>query len=195
MRLAAQVRRHGRRRSVFHLFRLLRDDREGTAVIEFALIAVPFLMLLFALFETAFLYFMNQHLDNAVQLAARRIATGQYTNANADKDKIKLFICNQIVFLIDCPSAVKVDVSKLEEFDRPKAPIVDGRFDDSKFGFEAGGAGEVTLLRAAFEYKIFTPFVSMGSAALSNGKILIMSTAAFRTEPIAGETIFERKGS
>ena len=56
--------------------RYLKDSSGATAV-EFAIVSVPFLGLLFAIFETALVFFTAQSVEAATSEAARRIMTGQ----------------------------------------------------------------------------------------------------------------------
>jgi hypothetical protein len=62
------------------LLRFRRDER-GATVIEFGLVALPFFGLLFAIIETALVFFAGQALETAVSNAARLIRTGQAQSA------------------------------------------------------------------------------------------------------------------
>ena len=53
-----------------------RDERGATAI-EFALLALPFFTLIFAILETSIVFLAGQILDSAVQDASRKIRTGQ----------------------------------------------------------------------------------------------------------------------
>ncbi len=52
-------------------------DRSGATAVEFAMVSVPFLGLLFAIFQTAYLLMVQSAMDSAAGLAARNIMTGQ----------------------------------------------------------------------------------------------------------------------
>ena len=56
--------------------RLLRQQ-DGAAAIEFGLVAAPFLALVFAILETAIVFFAGQALETAAADSARLIMTGQ----------------------------------------------------------------------------------------------------------------------
>src|SRR5262245_7928851 len=56
--------------------RLIRQQ-DGAAAIEFGLVAAPFLALLFAIMETAIVFFAGQALETAAADSARLIMTGQ----------------------------------------------------------------------------------------------------------------------
>jgi hypothetical protein len=60
-------------------------DRRGVAALEFGMVSIPFLGLLCAIFETAFVYYNHEVFDNAVANVARQILVNQYasqTNAS-----------------------------------------------------------------------------------------------------------------
>src|SRR5712692_11914383 len=54
---------------------LCRED--GAAAVEFALVAAPFLALIFAIIETALVFFAGQYLETVVADSSRLIMTGQ----------------------------------------------------------------------------------------------------------------------
>jgi Flp pilus assembly protein TadG len=50
---------------------------DGIAAVEFGIVAAPFLALMFAIMETAIVFFASQTLETAVADSARLIMTGQ----------------------------------------------------------------------------------------------------------------------
>lgn len=60
------------------LFGRFARSRKGVAAIEFGMVAIPFLALLCAIFETAFVFFVHESFDAAVETVAREVATNQY---------------------------------------------------------------------------------------------------------------------
>jgi len=59
-------------------------DRRGVAALEFGMISIPFLGLLCAIFETAFVYYNHEVFDNAVANVARQILVNQYETQKPD---------------------------------------------------------------------------------------------------------------
>ena len=59
------------------LLRRFRGDRSGATAVEFAMVSVPFFGLLFAIFQTAFVFLAQEGLDAATTAAARQLMTGQ----------------------------------------------------------------------------------------------------------------------
>ena len=56
--------------------RFVRTD-DGAAAVEFAMVAAPFIAIIFAIFETAIVFFAGQVLEVAMADSARLIMTGQ----------------------------------------------------------------------------------------------------------------------
>src|SRR5712671_2242535 len=67
--------------SVRNALRRFRRNRRGSAAVEFALVAPVFFALLFAIIETAIVFFAGQVLETVTQDSARMIMTGQAQTA------------------------------------------------------------------------------------------------------------------
>src|SRR5689334_17190830 len=70
---------------------------EGSAAVEFGLVAAPFLALLFAIIETALVFFAGQTLEYAATQSGRLIMTGQADAAGYDQAAFKNAVCARIV--------------------------------------------------------------------------------------------------
>ena len=62
-------------------WRLFRRNRRGSAAVEFALVAPVFFALLFAIIETAIMFFASQVLETMTANASRLIMTGTEQNS------------------------------------------------------------------------------------------------------------------
>ena len=78
-------------------------DKRGSVAVEFGLVAIPFLALLFAIFQTALVVFTGQVLDSALQDAARLIMTGQAQSMTASA--FATSVCGRIPALFNCTNA------------------------------------------------------------------------------------------
>ena len=63
--------------------------QDGAAAIEFAMVAAPFLAMVFAIMETAIVFFAGQALETAAADSARLIMTGQAQTQGFDQAKFK----------------------------------------------------------------------------------------------------------
>ena len=70
--------------------------QDGAAAVEFALVALPFLALTFAILETALVFFAGQTLEAAAADPARLIMTGQAQTGGFDKDAFKAAVCQKV---------------------------------------------------------------------------------------------------
>ena len=67
----------GRRHAGRLLLRRFRRSQDGAAAVEFAFVAVPFFAILFAIFETALMFWTNQVLEESLSQVSRSLVTGQ----------------------------------------------------------------------------------------------------------------------
>ena len=119
-------------------------QQEGAAAVEFALVALPFLALLFAILETALVFFAGQTLEAAVTDAGRLIMTGQAQTAGFSQADFKTQVCNDLSGgLFDCAASLYVDVKTYSSFAavNTASPITNGQFDSSKLGMDSRRAG------------------------------------------------------
>src|ERR1043165_2856334 len=81
--------------------RFARQD-DGAAGVEFGIVAAPFLALMFAIMETALVFFAGQTLETAVADSARLIMTGQAQTQSFTATQFKSAVCARIGGLFDC---------------------------------------------------------------------------------------------
>jgi len=170
-----------------------RQDDSGAMGVELALVALPFFAVLFAVLESALVFWANQVLGAATADAARELYTGQFQKANISTpaeelpSRFKQEVCSRIGGLIPC-SSVRIDVRSTNSFPGGvPVPIVtkpDGTQEvDPAFGvYEEPKPTEVALVRVIVEYPVLVPLMEAMKGSLSGNKRLLMSSAAFRTE-------------
>ena len=167
------------------LARRFAKQQDGAAAIEFALVAVPFLGLVFAILETALVFFAGQTLETAVQDSARLIMTGQAQSQGWNKDQFKTQVCARIHGLFDCVNGVYVDVKTYNNFGAidTTPPLTSGNFDDTKLQYSPGGVGSIEVVTLYYQWPIYVTLLGNGLSNLSNNKRLLIATAVFRNEP------------
>lgn len=159
-------------------------QQDGAAAVEFALVAAPFLGMLFAIIETAIVFFAGQALETAAGDSARLIMTGQAQNAGYDQAKFKQAVCDKIYGLFNCSGGLSVDVKNYPSFAAvPTAkPIKDGQLDDN-FGYAPGSPGDIVVVRLMYQWPVYVSLLGLNLSDLSGSKRLLLSTVAFRNEP------------
>src|SRR5665213_2118145 len=113
--------------SARNTLRRFRRNRRGSAAIEFALVAPVFFALLFAIIETAIMFFATQVLETMTQDSARAILTGQAqsggvsicqaggVSAPCTQATFTNYVCSQIPALFTC-AGLYVDVESYSSF-------------------------------------------------------------------------------
>ena len=184
-------------------------DCEAATMVEFALISVPFLGLLFAIFETALLFFTMQSVEAATTEAARHVMTGQAQGngavTNADQFKTS-YLCTPTAPMvrilpsyINCANIV-VDVRKATTW--TTAATTNAFFTETTHQYCTGTTSDIIVLRVGYPMPVFLSILAMNN--LSNGGTykstaglttysgtqvhLIVATAVFRNEPFPGVT-------
>ena len=160
---------------------------DGTVAVEFAIVAAPFLALLFAILETAFVFFAGQTLETAVADSARLILTGQAQTQGFNQASFKDAVCTKIYGLFDCQGNMNVDVQKYADFasvdlSRP----VDDQGKVKAGAYNPGGPCEIVVVRLIYEFPIHLAFMGFNLADMNGNKRLIVATSVFRNEPYAG---------
>ncbi len=160
----------------------------GVAAIEFVMVALPFFLLLYAIFDVALIFFASTTLENGLVAAARQIRTGQAQAANMTAAQFRTLVCNEISMLLSCDARLGLDVRKYSGFSNVQFPAA---LDDSgnmtgNLTFDPGTAGDVVVVRAFYTWPMLTPTVGMQFANMAGGHRLLEATIAFRNEPFNG---------
>jgi Flp pilus assembly protein TadG len=171
-----------RKRARFGLFRRFARREDGSAAVEFAIVAIPFLALTFAIMETALVIYAGQVLENVTANAARNIFTGAAQKAGWDDKRFKEEVCGRVVALFDCANGIKVDVQTYETFSEVDTNPFDEN-DKLKENFNPGGPGKIVVVRLMYKWPVLTPLMGLGFADMGDNSRLLIATAAFRNEP------------
>lgn len=162
-------------------------DREGATAVEFALVALPFFGIIFAIIEIALTFWATQVLENAVADASRQIYTGQFQSAGGQSaDSFRSLVCSRVTALFSCNDLVEIDVRAFPNFPGASLPppvTPDGDFDVSDFAYQPTGPDDIVVVRAAMAYPAFLGIFSSRETLLNGNRRLIMATSAFRNEP------------
>jgi Flp pilus assembly protein TadG len=202
--MTAQCKERPKRKRGFGAF--LARERDGAAAIEFALLALPFLILVFATFETFVAFAGEQLVTNAVDTMSRKIRTGEITfgqgkSTDITETEFRAAFCAEISTMAMCssteaktPAKLYLDVRQFSSFaDMPRTvPKVStaqySDLDTSSFAFSPGGADSKNMVRAYYRWQIMTdlvrPYVSnlKPTGSLIPTQFLIVATSVFENE-------------
>lgn len=168
-------------------FRFVRDRRGSTAV-EFALLALPFSLFLFAILESCISFAAQQVLSNATYDIARQVRTGELRAADLDETKLRDLICSRLEVIVTsgCPG-LKLDLRPINSFEEAAQLGEQWDANNSEFvdnpTFAPGGTLSINVLRAFYRWPIITTILIDPMANLPNGKMLLFSMAAWQNEP------------
>ncbi|MDG2043220.1 MAG: pilus assembly protein [Maricaulis sp.] len=167
------------------IFTRWRRDRSGSAAVEFAMIAAPFFLLLFAMIEVAAVFFTGTVLENAVLETARQIRTGQAQNSSMSATEFRNQICDRIAVVGNCDRLL-IDVEVFPNFgsiDQSSPIDADGNVSSGSFGFDPGSAGDIVLVRVFYRWSLMTPNFGGALSNMNGNDRLITAATVFRNEP------------
>jgi Flp pilus assembly protein TadG len=160
---------------------------EGTSAIEFALIAPVFFALLMAIVETGMVFFAASTLEHGMETAARMIRTGQVQASGMSQTAFRQVVCDNIDAFMSCDaSKLHIDVRAFTTFagSSYQDPLDDdGNLNANLDNFTPGSSCQVVLVRAFYEWRLFTPGFAQYYANMGNDKRLLSASVAFRNEP------------
>jgi Flp pilus assembly pilin Flp len=168
--------------------RRFRRNRRGSAAVEFALVAPVFFALLFAIIETAIVFFAGQVLETVTQDSARKIMTGQAQTAKYTMAQFKetvvyptgalakvLFNCdNLFIEAKSYPTFPNVSITE---------PIDGGKNFIPPTSYCPGEGGDIVVVRMFYQWPLFVTGLGYNISNLAGSKRLLSATAAFRNEP------------
>ncbi|MCJ2080020.1 TadE/TadG family type IV pilus assembly protein [Methylobacterium sp. J-090] len=174
-----------------------RRAREGATVVEFAILAFPFLALITGIIDMSMLFWASQTLDDALADASRTIQTGQFQSVNSGVADPALVLENLRKQLCQVNGAerwtlfkcteVKLDVRVFASMATgATASPIDPSTRDWSTGFGTNyanaQASTIVVIQAAVKYPSLTLMFPM-TPAFGDGSRLLQSVQVFRTEP------------
>lgn len=175
-------------------------DQSGATAVEFGLVAMPFLLVVFTIIETALMLWTNQVLADAVTQASRTLLTGESVaiystpsnplphDAKTSTEAFRREVCAQAPALVDCeklrvdvraygsPAAAQTDLAK-------RNPLSGTTLNTSDFSYNQPGKGEIVVVRATLRYSLYLTGWTNSLANIDGGERALMAVATFRSEP------------
>jgi Flp pilus assembly protein TadG len=172
-----------RRRLTRFAGRFSRADQGATAI-EFAIVAIPFLLLVFAMIELGLVFMVSLLLENAIIDVGRTIRTGQVQTAGGNAASFKTAVCNKIgpIGSLSCSTALKLDVRTYDNYAASNTSASNTADLPSSMQFTPGSPGSIVLIRAYYTWPLITPLLQTGLKT-ANGQRIIYAATAFTNEP------------
>ena len=191
------MRRLGRSLRRAHVrLRSWNRDEGGFTAVEFAMVSLPFVMLLFGIISVCLYFFTVFTMENAVWQAARALRTGQfqmglgaYAGLKTDEDRKKAFkqaLCNKAPPYIDCNKAIVMVQSSGGGFGAIAQPVCatgGNMIDQATAAFNPGSASSVVLVTVCYPWSFGGSLPFLAASNVNDGSLLIQASVTFRTEP------------
>jgi Flp pilus assembly protein TadG len=171
-----------------NLLRRFRRNGQASAAVEFALVAPAFIALLFAILETAMVFFAGQVLESVTQNSARMILIGHAQNSGYLAADFKTAVCGPPTslanILFDCANGIYIDVQSYTQF---SSITINSQISACNFvvptNYSPGGPGNIVVVRLFYQWPLFVTGLGYNISNLCNSKRLLTATAAFQNEP------------
>ena len=172
--------------------------RRGAVAIEFALVGIPFFMLILGIMTVGFVLFCSSTLDSATQRAARQIMVGSSQNSSLTAAQFRTNVLCPFLptTMFDCTKVV-VDLQTVTESKEPtdwydfvkpnSSSLIAPPLDNSQASFCMGAGNAYQVLRVVYPLPSYlAAFAS--SPSVVQGQFIVQATAAFKNEPFQGGT-------
>lgn len=176
--------------------RRYRSNAEGATAIEFAIVALPFLGLIFGILELALVFFTGAVMTQAMSDTGRLVRVGAFQGCG-NAAEFKALVCDKMANLMNCEANLRIDLTTASGFqtitlpdpglsgldpDDEDAEIVDGTYVNT-------GPSEPVVMRGTFYYPLALPnFMTRLESIPGSRRHVISAATAFRTEPFPAGT-------
>ena len=157
--------------------------QDGAVAVEFGMIMLPFLTMMFVIIETAVIFFAGQTLETAVADSSRLIMTGQADSQSLNQVTFKNAVCARIYGLFDCSSGMYVDVKTYSTFSSISNAVQYDSNGKPITTYQPGNPGDIVVVRLIYQWPITIPMIQSLLADPSTKTRMLVATAAFRNEP------------
>ena len=174
--------------SARNVFRRFRRNRQGSAAVEFALIAPLFFGMLFAIIETAIVFFAGQVLEQGMADIARLMLTHQAQDT-AMTEPLSKPTLHRIKVMFNCQGNLANLTVDVEDFPPGTVititdPIVSGSLTGPfTYSLPPSGSPNTVVVRAFYQWPLYVTRFGYNISNLNGSKRLLAATAAFHVEP------------
>jgi Flp pilus assembly protein TadG len=178
-------------------FARFRHENDGATAIEFSILALPFMVLIFGILELAIVFFTTTSLNHSLVTNTRDIRVGASEAICGDIDRIKTDVCTTFNTK-GCFDNLNLNISRVNS-NQFNASVL-GQFQAASFTVnetddtvEAVGGNvldtgitgnEIVLVKAVYQHDLILPgqLTRLANFGLKNKRVITV-TQAMRTEP------------
>ena len=158
--------------------------KSGSVLVEFALLAPVFFMLIMGLVEFVLYQYKIYALNHVVYEASRNLQTGEIRTAGNNSAAFLAELCAHSDMLIDC-NEIDYDVAAYEELGDIEyhEPEFDEDGHATNFNFEPGKSNDYSVVRASIPHSFVTPFMNQLVGLGPENPAIVNSYCIVRNEP------------
>ena len=172
-----------------HILRSFWKDEDGTASLEFALVAPAFLIIFVSAVESGLLLTRQVMLERGMDMAVRDVRLA--TATPPDYNTLRQMICDNAAIMPSCMTDLKLEMVRIDPWgywyiepeadcinrEEPNAPVRE---------FSAGQENEMVYLRACIQFRPIFPTVGLGfKIADKRGEYKLVADSVFVAEPMS----------
>ena len=166
-------------------------DRRGSTALEFAILAIPFALLVFAILESCISFAGQEVMANITDDIARQLRTGQLRAADVAGNNLRDKICAKLEIIVsqDCPNQLLVDLRQYTTFadaalagfkiQNNDVVLTQGSTTQS-FTVAPGPAESRNMLRVFYKWPIMTDLLAQ---SMGGNRTLHFASVTWQNEP------------
>lgn len=172
------------------------SDRRGAVIVEFAMVALPFVALMLAMLQTSLIYFIQEGLETTAESTARLVITGKAQASDSAgvtsgmsksqlQERFRKSSCAVLPSYMSCARLV-VDVRSATTWAALDSSLPALTYDpagkiNSPMSYDLGGQGSVVIIRFLYVWPVVAgPLLRLTNAP--NGQRLLVATSVAKSE-------------
>lgn len=163
-------------------------NEEGVTAVEFALVAFPFFVFVFAVIELGVSFVAQQMLSSATEDISRQFYTGQLITDNTSPEAVRKIICDKIQFMVEknCPN-LSINLNNYNSF--AEVPITNLVTKAGYLGLpvtiKLGGPSTINQINVLYRWPAITNIMRMITPGIKpdDNIIPLFTTMTWRNEP------------
>ena len=130
------------------------------------MVAAPFLAMVFAIIETAIVFFAGQALETAAADSARLIMTGQAQTQGLRPGQVQAGGVRQDLRPVQLqrrPLRRREELLVVRQRSHRQADHSNGNLQTGNFGYQPGGPGDIVVVRLMYQWPVYVSLLGLNS--------------------------------
>jgi len=175
-------------------------DTRGVTMVEFALVSIPFLVMMLGIMTIGLYYLTNHSLQRGVLDASRLLRTGEAQKAGMTLNDFRNLVCEKSGDLIACDTHLVIHVESNALFANLNPPtpcLTDGKLTPRQgsgsdgIRSRSGDASMAVVVTACYDWQggmplfqfIWNLLAERGETPREQNMVVLSAATAFRSEP------------